>query len=154
LTDTTVPRFGELELHPDVARAIDELGFMAPTPVQAEAIPFLRAGRDLLAQAQTGTGKTAAFAIPIIERIDPEEKRPQALVEFGFMVIPSEIRKTQFPCHWTPRELYALFRPADVCLTPRFESFPLRERIWPLVVLVKSLFDPRPCSTAITIGLT
>jgi ATP-dependent RNA helicase DeaD len=80
LTDTTASRFGELELHPDVARAIDELGFMAPTPVQAQAIPILRAGRDLLAQAQTGTGKTAAFAIPIIERVDPNEKRPQALI--------------------------------------------------------------------------
>ncbi|HLQ04901.1 MAG TPA: DEAD/DEAH box helicase [Verrucomicrobiae bacterium] len=53
---------------------------MAPTPVQAQAIPALRSGRDLFAQAQTGTGKTAAFAIPIIERIDPNEKRPQALV--------------------------------------------------------------------------
>jgi ATP-dependent RNA helicase DeaD len=73
-------RFGTLEIHPDIARAIDELGFMAPTPVQQEAIPVLRAGRDLFAQAQTGTGKTAAFAIPIIERIDPDEKRPQALV--------------------------------------------------------------------------
>jgi ATP-dependent RNA helicase DeaD len=72
--------FGELEIHPDVAKAIDELGFMAPTPVQAQAIPILRSGRDLFAQAQTGTGKTAAFAIPIIERVDPNEKRPQALV--------------------------------------------------------------------------
>ena len=80
LTDTTASRFGELELHPDVARAIDELGFMAPTPVQAQAIPILRSGKDLLAQAQTGTGKTAAFAIPIIERVDPDEKRPQALI--------------------------------------------------------------------------
>ena len=53
---------------------------MAPTPVQAQAIPILRAGKDLLAQAQTGTGKTAAFAIPIIEKVDPKEKRPQALV--------------------------------------------------------------------------
>jgi ATP-dependent RNA helicase DeaD len=80
LTDTTTARFGDLEVHPDVARAIDELGFMAPTPVQAQAIPILRAGKDLLAQAQTGTGKTAAFAIPIIERVDPQEKRPQALI--------------------------------------------------------------------------
>jgi ATP-dependent RNA helicase DeaD len=72
--------FGELEIHPDVAKAIDELGFMAPTPVQAQAIPILRSGRDLLAQAQTGTGKTAAFAIPIIELVDPAEKRPQALI--------------------------------------------------------------------------
>lgn len=72
--------FGDLELHPDVARAIAALGFMAPTPVQAQAIPLLRTGRDVLAQAQTGTGKTAAFAIPIIERVDPKESRPQALV--------------------------------------------------------------------------
>jgi ATP-dependent RNA helicase DeaD len=80
MTDTETARFGALEVHPDVARAIDELGFMAPTPVQAEAIPILRAGKDLLAQAQTGTGKTAAFAIPIIEKVDPQLKQPQALV--------------------------------------------------------------------------
>ena len=73
-------RFGALELDPDIARAIDELGFMAPTAVQAQAIPILRAGKDLLAQAQTGTGKTAAFAIPIIEKVDPALKQPQALV--------------------------------------------------------------------------
>ena len=73
-------RFGALEIHPDVARAIDELGFMAPTPVQTQAIPILRSGKDLLAQAQTGTGKTAAFAIPIIEKVDPALKQPQALV--------------------------------------------------------------------------
>jgi len=83
-------RFGELEIHPDVARAIDELGFMAPTPVQAQAIPILRAGKDLLAQAQTGTGKTAAFAIPIIEKVDPQEKRPQALI-----VVPTRELCTQ-----------------------------------------------------------
>ncbi|MDQ2953270.1 MAG: DEAD/DEAH box helicase [Chloroflexota bacterium] len=80
MTDTEVARFGPLEVHPEVARAIDELGFMAPTPVQAEAIPILRAGKDLLAQAQTGTGKTAAFAIPIIEKVDPALKEPQALI--------------------------------------------------------------------------
>jgi ATP-dependent RNA helicase DeaD len=92
VTDTDIPRaasvtaqpdathFGALGLHPEVARAIDELGFMAPTAVQAQAIPILRAGKDLLAQAQTGTGKTAAFAIPIIEKVDPELKQPQALI--------------------------------------------------------------------------
>ena len=80
MTEAKIAKFGELEIHPDVARAIDELGFMAPTPVQIKAIPALRAGRDLLAQAQTGTGKTAAFAIPIVERIDPRRKEPQALI--------------------------------------------------------------------------
>lgn len=80
MTAITTLRFGDLALHPDVARAIEGLGFMAPTPVQAQAIPLLQAGRDVLAQAQTGTGKTAAFAIPIIERVDPSELRPQTLV--------------------------------------------------------------------------
>src|SRR5256886_5967372 len=53
---------------------------MAPTPVQTRAIPILQAGRDLFAQAQTGTGKTAAFAIPILEKVDAALKRPQALI--------------------------------------------------------------------------
>jgi len=73
-------RFGELELHPDILRAVADLGYMAPTPVQAQAIPILQSGRDLLAQAQTGTGKTAAFGIPILEQIDPKVRKPQALI--------------------------------------------------------------------------
>ena len=73
-------RFGELAIHPDILRAISDLGFVAPTPVQERAIPVLQQGRDLFAQAQTGTGKTAAFAIPILERVDAALKRPQALV--------------------------------------------------------------------------
>ena len=73
-------RFGSLEINPQIARAIADLGYMAPTPIQEQAIPVLQSGRDLLAQAQTGTGKTAAFAIPVLERVDPGLKRPQALV--------------------------------------------------------------------------
>ena len=72
-------RFGELAIHPDISRAIDELGFMAPTPVQTLAIPVLQKGHDLFAQAQTGTGKTAAFAIPILEKVDANLKRREAL---------------------------------------------------------------------------
>ena len=72
--------FGSVPVHADIARAIADLGWMAPTPVQEQAIPILNAGRDLLAQAQTGTGKTAAFAIPIIERMDAGLHSPQALV--------------------------------------------------------------------------
>ena len=79
--DRTEPgRFGSLEINPQIARAIADLGYMAPTPIQEQAIPVLQSGRDLLAQAQTGTGKTAAFAIPVLERVDPGLKRPQALV--------------------------------------------------------------------------
>jgi len=73
-------RFGELEIHPRIAKAIDDLGFMAPTPVQAKTIPLMLEGRDVLAQAQTGTGKTAAFAIPILQLIEPALRKPQALV--------------------------------------------------------------------------
>jgi superfamily II DNA/RNA helicase len=65
-------RFGDLTIHPKIMRAIEDLGFMAPTPVQAKAIPLMLEGRDVLAQAQTGTGKTAAFAIPILRTIEPD----------------------------------------------------------------------------------
>lgn len=61
--------FTELGLSPEILRAIDELGYRDPTPVQAKAIPLVLTGRDLLAAAQTGTGKTAAFLLPILERL-------------------------------------------------------------------------------------
>ena len=73
-------RFGEIELPPTIARAIEKMGFVEPTEVQARAIGPLRAGRDLIGQAQTGTGKTAAFGIPIVEKVDPSGRFVQALV--------------------------------------------------------------------------
>jgi ATP-dependent RNA helicase DeaD len=73
-------RFGEIEVPATIARATEEMGFVTPTEVQARAIPPLRHGEDLIGQAQTGTGKTAAFAIPIIEKIDPASGHVQALV--------------------------------------------------------------------------
>ncbi|HET6380666.1 MAG TPA: DEAD/DEAH box helicase [candidate division Zixibacteria bacterium] len=73
-------RFGEIELPPTIARALQKMGFEQPTEVQARAIGPLRAGRDLIGQAQTGTGKTAAFGIPIVEKIDPATRHVQALV--------------------------------------------------------------------------
>jgi ATP-dependent RNA helicase DeaD len=63
-----------------IARAIQQMGFERPTEVQARAIPVLRGGRDLIGQAQTGTGKTAAFGIPIVERMDRAARHVQALV--------------------------------------------------------------------------
>ena len=90
MQSTESARFGELELHPDILHAIADLGYMAPTPVQARSIPILQRGRDLLAQAQTGTGKTAAFGIPILERIDPKLKKPQALI-----IVPTRELATQ-----------------------------------------------------------
>ena len=73
-------RFGDIEVPATIARALDRMGFVTPTEVQARAIPPLRRGEDLIGQAQTGTGKTAAFGIPIIEKIDPASSHVQALV--------------------------------------------------------------------------
>jgi ATP-dependent RNA helicase DeaD len=75
-----MPDFAGLGLSPDVMRAVDELGFEEPSPVQQQAIPHLLAGRDLIAQAMTGTGKTAAFGIPLVERLDPARSVIQAVV--------------------------------------------------------------------------
>ena len=67
-------------LSPEVGQAIEEMGYETPTPIQQEAIPPMLAGRDVIGQAQTGTGKTAAFGIPLVEKIDPSLRRVQALV--------------------------------------------------------------------------
>ncbi len=72
--------FAELGLSKPVLRSLNEMGFEEPTPVQARAIPTLTAGRDVVAQALTGTGKTAAFGIPLVERIDIRKPQPQAVV--------------------------------------------------------------------------
>jgi superfamily II DNA/RNA helicase len=63
--------FADLDLSRELLQAIEELGYTTPTPIQKQAIPLVLSGRDLLAQAQTGTGKTAAFALPLIQRIQP-----------------------------------------------------------------------------------
>lgn len=72
--------FSQLELAPAVTQSLAELGYEAPTPIQAQSIPVLLQDQDLLAQAQTGTGKTAAFALPILSKIDLSLKAPQALI--------------------------------------------------------------------------
>ncbi|MDF1613497.1 DEAD/DEAH box helicase [Desulfurivibrio dismutans] len=80
MTTSDILSFAQLPLAPAIHRAVDELGFETPTPIQAESIPPLLAGRDLLGQAQTGTGKTAAFALPLLSQLDVEKKYPQLLV--------------------------------------------------------------------------
>src|SRR5688572_9456757 len=67
--------FTQLKLHPDLLRGVKDLGFQKPTPIQAEAIPPALAGRDLLACAQTGSGKTAAFLLPILHRLIEKPRR-------------------------------------------------------------------------------
>lgn len=73
-------RFSDLELSTDVQRAIEEVGYDTPTDIQAEIIPHLLSGRDVLAQSQTGSGKTAAFALPLLSGIDVKQRQPQILV--------------------------------------------------------------------------
>ncbi len=80
MTEETVPSFAQLALSPAVFRVIDEVGYETPSPIQVQSIPPLLAGRDLLGQAQTGTGKTAAFSLPLLSRLDPALKVPQILV--------------------------------------------------------------------------
>ena len=60
------PQFSEFDLHPSVLAAISDLGFESPSPIQAQTIPLLLEGRDVIGLAQTGTGKTAAFALPML----------------------------------------------------------------------------------------
>src|SRR5690349_3258028 len=73
----TALSFAELGLSEPTLRAITELGYEEPTPIQARTIAQMRAGADIIAQAQTGTGKTAAFALPIIEVLLPDARAPQ-----------------------------------------------------------------------------
>lgn len=72
--------FDQLALSAPLAKAIQEMGFEEATPIQSQAIPLLLAGSDVIGQAQTGTGKTAAFGIPLLEKINPKTHSPQALV--------------------------------------------------------------------------
>ncbi len=72
--------FSELGLSPELQKALDEMGFEEATPIQSGAIPHVLAGKDVLGQAQTGTGKTCAFGIPAIERLDPNVSGVQVLI--------------------------------------------------------------------------
>ena len=78
--ETPLPTFEQLGLHPDVLKALEEKGYTRPTPIQAEAIPLLLEGRDLIGGSQTGTGKTAAFALPMLSKLEGNEKDPRVLI--------------------------------------------------------------------------
>ena len=73
-------RFEDLELDAKIMRAITDMGFEAASPIQGQAIPLELQGLDIIGQAQTGTGKTAAFGIPLLQKIDPKNKKPQAII--------------------------------------------------------------------------
>lgn len=77
---STLPKFTDLNLIDPLLKALDEVGYENPSPIQALTIPLVLEGRDVLGQAQTGTGKTAAFALPLLSKIDLKQKDPQVLV--------------------------------------------------------------------------
>lgn len=77
---SSLPSFSDLALIDPVLKALNDVGYETPSPIQAQTIPLLLKGKDVLGQAQTGTGKTAAFALPILSRIDLKQKDPQVLV--------------------------------------------------------------------------
>lgn len=72
--------FRNYDLSDDIQQSIERLGFEKPTEIQAKSIPLLKEGKDMIAQSQTGTGKTAAFTLPILEKVDLELKKPQVLI--------------------------------------------------------------------------
>jgi len=80
IRDGDPPPFGDIELSRPLARSIAGMGYTVPSPIQAQAIPDLLKGRDLVGQAVTGSGKTAAFGIPICEKIEPGTHRVQAII--------------------------------------------------------------------------
>ena len=93
-------RFDELDLYPQVLRAIADMGFEEATPIQSQAIPVVMSGVDVIGQAQTGTGKTASFGIPVLHKVDPNSRKTQVIIlsptrELAIQVA-DEIRK-RFP---------------------------------------------------------
>ena len=81
MSESTTPTgFAAMQLAPPLLQVLQDVGYEQPTPIQAEAIPALLEGHDLLGQAQTGTGKTAAFALPLLTRLDLSRREPQLLV--------------------------------------------------------------------------
>ena len=73
-------RFDELNLYPQVLRAIAEMGFEEATPIQSQAIPVVMSGVDVIGQAQTGTGKTASFGIPMLQKVDTANHKTQIII--------------------------------------------------------------------------
>ncbi len=79
MNETQTP-FAQLGLPEPILKALNDVGYESPSPIQSEVIPVMMQGKDLIGRAQTGTGKTAAFALPVLSRLDIKQQKPQALV--------------------------------------------------------------------------
>jgi ATP-dependent RNA helicase DeaD len=113
-----MPEFSELGLSAPVLQALDELGYKDPTPIQAQAIPELLDGHDVIGQAQTGTGKTAAFGLPMLEYLDPDSEEVQAIV----------LTPTRELCIQVTQALRAYAEHLDVNIVAVFGGAPIKSQ--------------------------
>src|SRR6266516_6952317 len=111
--------FAELGLSKPLLKAIEAMGYEEPSPVQAETIPLRLGAEDAIIQSLTGTGKTAAFGIPIVERADVESQRPQALV-----LAPTRELAVQ-----VSGEINRLGRYREVCVVPVYGGQPIERQL-------------------------
>ncbi|MFN3651785.1 MAG: DEAD/DEAH box helicase [Armatimonadota bacterium] len=122
LSEPTTPSengFAGLGLSPTTMAGVERAGFDNPTPIQREAIPVLLSGKDLIAQAQTGTGKTAAFGLPLLDRIDAETATPQALI-----LCPTRELAVQ-----VSEAIYAFGRPHGIRIVPLYGGQPIDRQL-------------------------
>jgi len=113
-----VTAFRDLGLAPEIQQALDELGYEDPTPIQEQAIPELLAGHDVIGQAQTGTGKTAAFGLPLLQYVDPSDDEVQAVV----------LTPTRELCIQVTQALRAYAEHLDVEIVAVFGGAPIRSQ--------------------------
>jgi len=114
-----VATFRELGLSESLLEALGHLGYEDPTPIQEQAIPALLEGRDVIGQAQTGTGKTAAFGLPLLEYVDPRDPEVQALV----------LTPTRELCIQVTQALRAYGKSKDVSVVAVFGGAPIRDQM-------------------------
>jgi ATP-dependent RNA helicase DeaD len=107
--------FSRFGLRPEILSALEAIGFQTPSPIQKAAIPELLLGRDLVGQARTGTGKTAAFGLPLLHCLDPAERRPQALVLTPTRELALQVAEAlaSFSAHLPNVRVLALYGGAD-----------------------------------------
>jgi ATP-dependent RNA helicase DeaD len=110
--------FKDLGLSPDIQQALDELGYEDPTEIQKQAIPELLAGHDVIGQAQTGTGKTAAFGLPLLQYLDPANQEVQAIV----------MTPTRELCIQVTQALRAYAEHLDIEIVAVFGGAPIRSQ--------------------------
>ncbi|HMA16985.1 MAG TPA: DEAD/DEAH box helicase [Thermoanaerobaculia bacterium] len=115
--------FSKFDLHPDILKGVREMGFTRPTPIQSDALPPALAGRDVLASAETGSGKTAAFVLPILQRLLPKPRRAtRALVITPTRELAAQIEEhvRQLAVH-TPIQTASVF--GGVAMGPQEHAF-------------------------------